>query len=212
MSPQSVLRPLARASVFIVAAAGISAGAGAVSPAATACPDYFFLSDNIALNSDFETPTPGVPVGSTTCWMSGDPTPPPSAADQWLMHSSNSSATVCSTLVPSTVPGKAPGGKMIRFRAGGNEGGIYYNAGVPAGHAYMFSAWVKVLRGQVALQPNGGNLGPVSWTSKIGEWEQLRTCTNSTGVTDLLVIYNQDPAGGVFEVDRVELREVPIRE
>ena len=37
-------------------------------------------------------------------------------------------------------------------------------------------------------------------------------CTNSLAVTDILTIYNQDPAGGVFYVDRVELREIPIVE
>lgn len=48
---------------------------------------------------------------------------------------------------------------------------------------------------------------PVSWSTRHGEWEQLRVCTDATGATDTMVIYNQDPNGGLFYVDRVELRE-----
>jgi hypothetical protein len=176
-----------------------------------ACPDYFFLSDNSAPNADFETPAPGIPAGTTTCWSPGDPVPPPSAADQWGMHSSNQGARVCSKLVPSTAPGHAPGSRMFKFQAGGNEGGIYVLSGAQPGHAYMFSAWVKVMRGQVAVQPNGGASGPVSWSSKTGEWEQLRACAGPSADASMLVIYNEDPNGGVFFVDRVEFRELPIR-
>jgi len=211
-APSPVLRLLAQAGLAVVACVGAIGVTHAQSPAARICPEISFLSDNLAANADFETPTPGVPAGTMTCWNSGDPTPPPSAADQWLMHSSNAGAKVCSMLLPSTAPGHAPGSKMLRFMAGGNEGGIYWLSGAAAGHGYMFSAWVKVMRGQVVLQPNGGNQGPASATSKIGEWEELRACTNSLGVTDLLVIYNQDPAGGVFFVDRVELREMIMRD
>jgi hypothetical protein len=190
----------------------VAAGSAFAGPANVACPDYFFLSGNTAVNPDFETPKSGTTPGTQVCWQSGDPTPPMSAADQWFMHSSNSSAKVCSSLVPSNAPGHAPGSKMLRFQAGSNEGGVYQATGAVPGHAYMFSAWVKVMRGQVAVQPNGGNQGPVSWSSKTGEWEQLRACTNSTGGADSMVIYNEDPAGGLFFVDRVEFRELPVRE
>lgn len=37
-------------------------------------------------------------------------------------------------------------------------------------------------------------------------------CTNSLANTDNLVIFNQDPNGGVFYMDRVELREIPTLE
>jgi len=186
--------------------------ARAASPANVACPDYFFLSDNTAQNAEFETPTPGTTTGQAVCWSAGHPTPVASAADQWWMHSSNSGARVCSKLVPSTAPGHAPGSHMLLFQAAGNEGGVYQATGAVPGQAYMFSAWVYVVKGQVALQPNGGNAGPVSWSSKTGEWEQLRACTNSTGAADSLVIYNEDPAGGTFWVDRVEFRQLPLRD
>ena len=86
---------------------------------------------------------------------------------------------------------------------------------VDPARAYMFSAWVFVRSGKVGMSgtnsdaPNGY---PSAFTTKIGEWEQLRVCTNSRAVTDILSIYNQDPAGGTFFVDRIELREIPIVE
>jgi hypothetical protein len=207
-----VAATLARSGLAVAASAGLCAAAVAASPAGLACPDYFFLSGNTALNVDFETPAPGTDSGSLVCWTANEPVPPPSAADQWLMHSSNNGAKVCSKLVPSTAPGHAPGGKMMVFQAGGNEGGIYQATGALPGHAYMFSAWVKVLKGQVAVQPNGGASGPVSWTSKVGEWEQLRACTNSTADASAMFIVNEDPAGGLFFIDRIEFRELPLRE
>ncbi|MDB5969267.1 MAG: hypothetical protein JWQ90_1717 [Hydrocarboniphaga sp.] len=185
--------------------------AGAASPAASACPDYFFLSDNLASNPGFEIPTADVAVGDTICWTSGDPSPPPSAAEGWTMHSSNAGAKVCSKLVPSKTPG--PHGEyMLMFKAGGNEGGVYQALELPPDKAYMFSVWVYVKKGQVAIQSNTTTGGPVAWTSKIGEWEQLRVCTNSEYSTNALVIANEDPDGGQFYVDRAELREIPIRE
>lgn len=185
--------------------------AHAASPAASACPDYVFLSGNLALNPNFETPTAGVPIGTAKCWQNGDPSPVTSAANQWQMHSSNAGAPVCSTLVAGSAPG--PGGSyLLAFRAGGNEGGVYQSHALDAKKAYMFSVWVMVRSGQVAIQSRAMTGGPVAWTSKIGEWEQLRVCTNSLSNTDMLVVFNQAANGGLFYVDRAELREIPIRE
>lgn len=188
-----------------------AASAQAASPAASACPDYFFLSGNLALNPNFETPAAGVPIGTAKCWQNGDPFPVSSAAANWQMHSSNAGAPVCSTLVAGSAPG--PGGShLLAFRAGGNEGGIYQSHALDPKKAYMFSVWVMVRSGQVAIQSRATTGGPVAWTSKIGEWEQLRVCTNSLSNTDMLVVYNQAANGGLFYVDRAELREIPIRE
>ena len=180
-----------------------SAQAG--SPAAVACPPMGFVTGNLAHNDSFETPNPSVPVGTTTCWTprSGSIA---SAADQWTMHSSNAGAKVCSTLVPSNAPG-GQGGLMLKFKAGSNEGGVFQAVPGAVGKTFMVSAWVKVSQGQVAMQPNGGNIGPVSWSTQLGEWEQLRVCTDASGVTDAVVIYNQAGGGGQFYVDRVEVRE-----
>ncbi|HEX3141225.1 MAG TPA: hypothetical protein VHQ87_14285 [Rhizobacter sp.] len=200
-------RLVAAATALAMAAPAVQAA----SPAASSCPDYFFLSGNLALNSNFETPSAGVPIGTSKCWQNGDPSPVNSAAANWQMHSSNAGATVCSTLVSGSAPG--PGGSyLLAFRAGGNEGGIYQSQVLDPKKAYMFSVWVMVRYGQVAIQSRGMIGGPVAWTSKVGEWEQLRVCTNSLANTDMLVIYNQAPNGGTFYVDRAELREIPIRE
>lgn len=191
--------------IIALAALAMAASAQATSPASIYCPPIGFVTGNTALNANFETAQPGVPVGTTTCWTprSGSTD---SAAANWTMHSSNDGDKVCSTLVPSNAP-YAKGSLMLKFQAGGNEGGIFQSIPAVPGKTYMFSAWVKVAKGQVALQSSGGNTGPVSWSTRHGEWEQLRVCTDSTGATDTMVIYNQDPNGGVFYVDRVELRE-----
>lgn len=183
----------------------------AASPAASACPDMAFITGNLATNPGFETAATGVPAGAMRCWQNGDPAPAQSAAAGWYMHSDNAGSRVCSRLVDSTVPG--PGGRrMLAFQAGGNEGGVYQLQALDPTKAYMFSVWVLVRRGQVAIASRGMVGGPVAWTSKQGEWEQLRVCTNSMANTDMLSIYNQAPGGGTFLVDRVELREIPIRE
>ena len=204
-SARPAFRPLPTLRRLLCAATCLASAAQATSPASIYCPAGEFLSGNVAVNPGLETPHPLVPLGQTTCWT---PTSGGihAAAEGWTMHSSNSGAQVCSTLLASNAPGNQ-GGRMLRFKAGSNEGGITQPVPGAAGKTYMFSAWVKVSRGRVALQPNGGGAGPVSWSSKIGEWEQLRVCTDATGVTDSLVIYNQAAEGGLFFVDRVELRE-----
>lgn len=195
-----------RPGALLALVAGLAAGAVQANPPASIyCPPIGFVTGNTALNPSFETAQAGVPVGTETCWTpragSTD-----SAAKNWTMHSSNDGDKVCSTLVPSNVPGNG-GSLMLRFKAGGNEGGVFQGVPVVAGKTYMFSAWVKVSKGQVAMQSSAGNTGPVSWSTKHGEWEQLRVCTDASGATDTMVIYNQDPNGGLFYVDRVELRE-----
>lgn len=183
---------------------GRPAPALAASPAAPACPPISFLSGNLAQHPGFEAAGPD---GPAVVWQDGDPVPPPSAAAGWLMHTSNDRATVASQLTPSTAPGPH-GTYMLQFWAGGNEGGIFQNLDLPPDKTYMFSVWVLVRRGQVAIQSNGGVGGPVAWSTRRGEWEELRVCTNSLFSTNSLVIYNQDPNGGAFFVDRVELREI----
>jgi hypothetical protein len=184
----------------------------AASPAASACPTMFSLSGDLSVNPEFEVPDPGVPVGVATCWEAGDTDPAVSAAASWTMHSSNSGARVCSKLVPSTAPGHAPGSYMVAFSAGGNEGGVFQNATLDPSRTYMFSVWVFVRTGQVAIQSNAITGGPVAWSTTHGQWEQLRVCTNSLFSTNALVVYNEDPNGGVFFVDRAQLVEIPTLE
>lgn len=190
---------------------GVTASAQAASPAASACPPQYFLSSNLAQNAGFDDPEASIPLGTSTCWHNGDPGAPVSAAAGWTMHSSNDGDTVCSRLVASNAPGAA-GTNMLRFTAFGNEGGVFQSLTLPEDKSYMFSIWVFVRKGQVAIQSNAFTGGPVAWTSKHDEWEQIRVCTNSEFSTNAMVIYNQDPNGGVFFMDRAELYEISTLE
>jgi hypothetical protein len=166
------------------------------------CPPIGFVNGvNLAVNPSFEV-GPGF-----AAWPPG-PVPPPSAAVGWFMHTSNNNALVTSSLVPTTVPG--PGGaRMLFFRAGGNEGGIYQTiANSPA--RVMFSVWVKVMLGQVVIGAhNMLGMTPYSWSTKLNEWEQLRVCTNGTNPTGYFFIANETATGGAFYVDRVEIKAIP---
>lgn len=172
------------------------------------CPPLAFLNNtNLAANPSFET------GGPPTAWPPG-PFPVPSAATGWFMHTSNDSAPVTSARVATNVPG--PGGsRMLHYTSGSIEGGVYQQlANSPA--KLMFSVWVRVLRGQVIVAPNGGVTGPYAWSEKVasraaptGEWEQLRICTDGTVPTGFFVIWNEAAGGSDFYVDRVEIRELP---
>ena len=199
--------------LFAAASALACSAVLAQSPAASACPGFSISPTNVAINPGFELAAANVPMGKTTCWQNGDPLPTNSAAAGWLMHTSNALVRVCSRLIDSTTPGPN-GRRMLAFRAGGDEGGIYQDVRgvVDPARAYMFSAWVFVRSGKVGMSGTNVVGGPAAFTTKIGEWEQLRVCTNSRALTDILSIYNQDPAGGTFFVDRIELREIPIVE
>jgi hypothetical protein len=194
--------------ILAVIAIGLFPLASNAAPAAaTSCPHQAFANNiNLAKNASFES---GLPTFQWKIWNNGNQIPASSAATAWNQHSDNFGSTVKSRLVPTNVPG--PGGfRMLHFIAGGGEGGIYQPLqNPPATGKLMFSAWVYVRSGQLVLQPHGGNQGPNAWSTKIGQWEQLRVCTDGSVPIDALVIYNQVPSGGEFFVDRVEAREMP---
>lgn len=169
--------------------------------AALTCPAYTPpAGPNLALNPDFETVGP---CGSTTHWVMGNGNcGTNSAALNWTIHSSNTQTAVSTYWVNTALP---IGGqtKMLRIIAAGNESGVFQL--LPVGPtAVMVSVWVYVRRGHVALQATAGNTGPTSWNIKKNQWEELRVCTDGTVPVDTVVIYNEDPAGGDFLVDRVE--------
>ena len=198
---RNVLRVLTLLAVSVPLPNRASADPGA----ALHCPPYSFLNNaNYAANPGFESFGPN---GSPTIWQNGDPTPAPSAAAGWFMHSDNAGSKVLSELVTTHAPGPN-GSRMLRSVAGGNEGGIYQIPVNPPAKV-MFSAWVFVRAGRVELQVDALSQGPVSWTTKVGEWEQLRVCTDGAVQPNMYLIYNQDPRGGEFFVDRVEVRALP---
>lgn len=172
--------------------------------AASTCPAYTPAGPNIALNPDFETVGP---CGTSTVWVNGSGACGiNSAAANWSIHSSNSGTAVSTYQVNTSLP---IGGltKMLRIVAKGSESGVWQP--LPAGlTAVMVSAWVKVRTGHVALQATAGATGPTAWSDRFGEWIQLRVCTNGLVPVDTIVIYNEDPAGGDFFVDRVEARQI----
>lgn len=171
-------------------------------PAALMCPPMSFVTGiNLAKNPSFESGT------GPKSWPPG-PTPPVSAATGWLMHTDNFGSTVTTSRVTSTVPG--PGGaKMLHVRANGNESGVYQQ--IPsAPNKVMFSVWVYVTKGQVQIGANSTTpFSPYSHSTKIGEWEQLRVCTDGTYPTQYFYIYNQARGGGSFVADRVEIKQIP---
>ena len=104
---------------------------------------------------------------------------------------------------------------MLHIIAEGSEGGVYQQLASPLPHNLMFSVWVFVKKGHVTIQSSAGMKGPSAFSEKEserpGEWEELRICTDGTAPVpvpvDTLVIYNEDPKGGDFYIDRVEARQ-----
>lgn len=180
------------------------------------CPPMSFPDNiNLAKNPSFEV------VGKAAFKVYLGSGVEESAAANWLVHSSNGHALVTTELVaPTTVPvGTDPAGlaegqkRMLHVIARGNEGGVYQIPPSPLGYA-MYSVWVFVKSGQVEMGVNSTNLGPKARSEKRNEWEELRVCTadylyngkKTPTPIDWVFIYNQDPKGGEFYVDRVELR------
>jgi hypothetical protein len=169
--------------------------------AALQCPPFAFANNtNLAQNPSFET------GGPPQTFPPGPSSTPPSAATGWLMHTSNNLATITTSRVPTTVPG--PGGTfMLHIVSGSTEGGVFQQINSPA--KVMFSVWVFVRRrGHVFLELNGGTASPGAWSTKHGQWEQIRACSDGSDATGFFAVLNEDPAGGDFFIDRAEIREI----
>jgi hypothetical protein len=67
---------------------------------------------------------------------------------------------------------------------------------------------VYVNRGHITMQASAGVGGPSAWSTKKGEWEELRVCTNGQVPADHVLVWNEDPNGSDFLVDRVEAYSV----
>jgi hypothetical protein len=185
---------LAAAFVFSSPAAFAQVGADV-------CPPIGFLNDtNHVLNPSFEKADRG---GADH-----------SAAANWLLHTDNFGSPISSQLTTTTAPhGTDPGEgtKMIHVDAGGNEGGVYQLLPAELVHSkLMFSVWVNVKKGHVAMQLGSFVGGPGGWSTKHNQWEELRVCSNGNPdapAQDAIFIENEDPNGGHFDIDRVEVRE-----
>jgi hypothetical protein len=178
---------------------------------ATVCPPQSFRSNqNFGNNPEFEFAGPCGAVawianGAGNCILGGIPW---SAAQGWRLHGDNARHLVQSTWEPTTLPFGGIG-RMLHIRAGGPESGVYQPFQMPnAANSIMFSVWVKVMSGQVVIGTNS-TAPPYAWSTKTGEWEQLRVCTSGTAV-DWLFVYNANWAtgDGEFYVDRVEVKVI----
>jgi hypothetical protein len=188
----------------VLGAQGVLAADAIHVGAAAACPPQNFANNvNLAVNPDFEI---GPAMGAVVAYPPG-PNPIPSAAPGWFMHTHGVLSPVSTRHIPTTVPG--PGFlRMLHITAASFETGVYQI--IPqAPRRVMFSVWVKVLAGQAVIGANA-MMGqtPNSFSTKIGEWEQLRVCTDGTWPTDMFYVYNTAAAGGEFYMDRVEIRQI----
>ena len=185
--------------------------------AATVCPPFGFPNAiNHATNPSFELVGRN---GNPSICPSPCVAPKISAAANWTMHSDNFGSAVSTRLEPITIlnPNRVPygtgpgrGKRMLHVISGGGEGGVYQTHFVTrSGTKVMFQVWVYVRKGHVAIQANGGTTGPAAWSAKTNQWEELRVCTDGTVPVDIFLIYNEDPGGGNFYVDRAEIRQLP---
>jgi hypothetical protein len=173
--------------------------------AATVCPPVSIGQQNLAKNPDFVACIPGqVSCVGSSCSISSA-----SAAPGWTMHTDNVGSKITTACVaPSQVPEKG-GQWMLRVTATAAEGGVFQNLNPSTTERSMFSVWVRVQSGRVGIQLQKGPDGPKARSAKQGEWEQLRVCTDGTVSVDSIVIYNQAPGGGTFDIDRVEVLRTP---
>lgn len=169
--------------------------------AADVCPPIAFINDtNHALNPSFEKAAR--PHGNQ------------SAAAKWFSHGDNQGDPVFTSLTTTTVPhgtGPGEGTKMIHIESIGNESGVYQPLPAELIHSkLMFSAWVNVKKGHVFIGLGSFVGGPGGWSTKHNQWEELHVCSNgnpNAPAQDAVLIYNEDPNGGKFDIDRVEVRE-----
>ncbi|HEY7096623.1 MAG TPA: hypothetical protein VH437_07865 [Terriglobales bacterium] len=170
------------------------------------CPPFTPPPDpNLLVNPDFNTVGP---CGTHTAWKMGNSTcpsdPTASAAANWTIHSDNFGNLIRTALVTSTLP-IGGGARMLRIHSDGSESGVFQT--LPIGLTKVVgSAWVYVRKGHVVMQATAGLSGPSSWSTKTKEWELLRVCTDGFVPVDTFLVYNEDPAGSDFDVDRVEVK------
>jgi hypothetical protein len=157
---------------------------------------------NLVDNPNFET----VGANGVLVNLPGAPAPFESPAKFWFLHTSNNNAPVSSRMMPSDGP-NAP--RMIEVRCGGNEGGVYQKFNPSGNKNVRVTAYVKVLSGQVQL--GVGVDGFTSQAISVGptnKWEKLSFVTDGTKLNNWVWVYNQNPNGGLFYVDFVEIEPV----
>lgn len=151
--------------------------------------------------------------GPKKTWTLANPGNGLSANTNWTIHSNNSPDTkpVTTECIPSTAPGPN-WQKMLHVEAGAQESGVFQDLRPSVPLKVMFSAWVFVNKGPVWIAAHGTTnpANPAAASTKIGQWDQPRVCTDGTIAPDIFSIYNQDGTGGDFYVEKVESRQILI--
>jgi hypothetical protein len=189
--------------ISVVAQIPTRPGMAKVLPAPPApCPaPHFnpFTTTNLLKNFSFNSVGP---MGTTTTHSGALPVPfPSSAAQDWLMHNSNSGATITTRMIPSTGP---QGPRMLQVRTGGTEGGVIQNfSSKHKGAGKIVGAvWVFVNKGKVQLGIHADGSPTASvMSTKIGQWELLKVCSDGNSSNSMFFVLNQDPDGGDFFID-----------
>ena len=195
-----------RSALSILLVTSIVTPAQLAAQAAASCPGYALpVGPNLLRNPDFDIV--GL-CGPFTWWLGPNQNLCGfnSAVRNWTAHTDNAGHPVWTTQLPSTLP-IGGGARMIRIQAQGAESGIYQP--LPAGLTKVIAtAWVYVRSGRVVLGIQNMAIGPFAWSTKTNQWEQLRICTNGVVPVESFFVYNEDPAGGDFDIDRVELKVI----
>ena len=166
-----------------------------------------FLATNMLKNPSFNTVGPG---GTSTTWTGPLPFPfPSSAAADWGAHNSNFGAVISTRMIPSTGP-KGP--RMLYIRTGGNEGGVIQSfSSAHVGSAKIIGvAWVFVKHGnaQIGIHADGAP-SAYAMSTKVGEWELLKVCSDGNSSNSMFFVINQDAKGGDFLIDAAAVVVAP---
>lgn len=190
----------------------IHAPSSAGSAAATICPTMNSqnTNQNLAISPNFERCSTNTQARCEGNKIKGNcESLPASEVIDWNMLSDKGSRKATSKCVPIEVS-KKNDKRMLKVVPNNNKSGVFLELpNLKSDTKRMLSTWVWVRSGQVAIAPQGGNTRPASWSTKRSGWKQLRICTHEAVPTNSIVINNQAKVGSRFEVDRIEMDNIP---
>jgi hypothetical protein len=155
------------------------------------------------LNPGFET------CSANGCGPVSVPYNTVSAAANWMQHGDNSNIAqnVQSSVVSINGGGcSCEGNRMLSITCRSNESGVYQTFNPGNIKKLRVRACVRVWKGYVCLQvaKDGFTLEKGVITAGIlNNWTVLEFETTGANLNNQVIIYNQDPNGGKFDVDYV---------
>ena len=93
---------------------------------------------------------------------------------------------------------------MLYIRTGGNEGGVIqtFSSEHPGSAKIIGAAWVFVRHGNAQIGIHADGVPTVSaFSTKVGEWELLKVCSDGNSTNSMFFVINQDANGGDFYID-----------